>query len=223
MPETDAVNLGRPTRIILALGIAIFLTVWFSSSVLRWMPAMQYAFCAPPRGALCTVGTLMFAFVYYAAATVPVASMLLAALIVWIMDRPLPGGGERPIGVVLSAIFLAASALFLLVGFVLDLGVRLRPGGLGLVATPNLVMTLILAVAALVAAWLLWRLQERGRVLALGVLAVLVGTSMYAVLRNPAGLGQSPVLTAVLALRIAMLGYLMAPGVKKRFTPRPAT
>jgi len=221
LPDSAA-NLGRPTRIALALGVGIFLTVWFSSSVLRWMPALQYAFCSP-RGPLCTVGTLMFAFVYYSAATLPVASLLLAALLTLLFDRPAPGGGERPLGVSLAVVMLLASALFLLVGFVLDLGVRLQPGGLAVVAAPSLMATLVVALASLVAAWLLWRLQERGRRLAIAMLAVMIGTTLFTVLHHPAGLRQSPVLLLVLALRVALVGYLMTGGVKARFTPAAAT
>ena len=208
MPDTAA-NLGRPTRVVLALGVGILLTVWFSSSVLRWMPALQYAFCSP-RGLLCSAGTLMFAFVYYAAATVPVTSLLLAALLTILFDRPAPGGGERPLGVTLAVVMLVASALFFLIGFVLDLGVRLQPGGVG-VAPPIL-------VATLAAAWMLWRLRERGRLLAIAMLAVMIGTTLFTVLHHPAGLRQSPVLLLVLALRVALVGYLMTGGVKARCT-----
>ena len=209
-----------PGRIAIGLLAGIFISVWFASSILRWMPSLQYAFCGLPRGPMCTVGTLMFGYAYYAALTVPLTTLVLAFATTRMLGRPAHDGADRPLGVVLGALLLAAGALFQLIGFGLELGVRLQSGQWNMTAVVNAAMAPLLALAAIAAAWLLWKMRESGRRLALLVLAVTIVSSLWTIANYPAGIRQSPVPMAVLALRMVLFGYLLVPRVRARFAPR---
>lgn len=204
MATDDPPPTSSPGRLALALAAGIFVAAWFASSVLRWMPSMQYAFCSGTRGGLCTLGTLMFGYVYYAALTVPVTSGLLAWGITHLLAR-------RPVGIALGVVLLVVGALFQAFGFTLELGVRLASGQWTITAMVNSALAPLIALGGIAAAWLLWKLRESGRRLAIVVLAVTIGSTLWTAFNYPQGVFQSPMAMLALFLRMALLGYLLGP------------
>ncbi len=195
----------HPARIALALAAAIFLAAWFAASVLRWMPSIQFAVCAGGRGALCTAGTLLFAYVYYAALTVPVTAALLAWGITHLLGR------GRPVALALGVLLLAVGALFQAIGVGLELGVRLTSGQWTAASLVNSALAPLLALGGLAAAWLLWQGREGGRRLAIAVLAITIASTLWTAWQYPQAILRSPLVMLALLLRMALLAYLLAP------------
>ena len=202
-------------RIALALASGIFIAVWFASVILRLMPAMQFAFCTgPAKGVMCTVSALLFGYAYYAALTLPIAAALLAVPITRMLGKPGPQGNTRPAALTLGIVLLLAGALFHVMSFAVELLARL--GG-SRAAVASLVVTPLLAVGGFAAAWLLWRMRENGRRLALLVLLATIVSALWNAMQYPATVTQSPVSLVVLALRVALFVYLLMPKVRAGF------
>lgn len=215
------------SRLAIALATGIFLAAWLTITYFQWAQTIQLTRCnALGKDLVCRLNVILF-FLFYGLGvlTIPALALAFSAGSWRMLAAKGPAGGTRPAGVTLGVILLLMSIANRVLGYWVEAGMQ-SSGVIRKSWEPglwNVLLAPLMIVAATLAMVWLWQVRERGRILALALLAVTLvmgaptwilsaAASEYPVKSFLAAMGAATYLA-----HLAMFVYLLLPSTRALF------